>query len=150
MYFWKHISVIRTAESLCCFSKQWHLRHLWLSLQAGKQNGHRAPAFLITEALAGTEEGGLLFLLGLFSLGQPPWRAEIPLVPAIPGSKRELMLLWHCKRSVMNTSLSVLLFGQKTSGDHGLRPNDTHNWWMQQLKEDMMTEWRITPFYVPF
>lgn len=41
------------------------------SFQAGKQNGHRAPAFLITEALAGTEKGGLLFFLGLVSLGQP-------------------------------------------------------------------------------
>lgn len=116
------------------------------SLQAGKQNGHQVPAFLITEALAGSEEGGLLFLLGLFSLGQPLWRAEIPLVPAIPGGRKELiMLLWPCTRSVMNTSLSVLLFGQKMSGDCRLRPNDTYNWWIQQLKEDMITERRITP-----
>lgn len=146
MYFWKCISIIRNAGSSAAFpnSGTAGISGCVASLQAGKQNGQRAPALLITRVLAGTEEGGLLFLPGLFSPEQPPWRAETPLVPPVPGSRRELMLLWHCKRSVMNTSLSVLLFGQGASRGHWLRPNDTYNWGMQQLKGDMIAERHIT------
>lgn len=151
MYFWKRISDIRNSgspansqQSSFPNSSTSGTSGCVVSLQAGKQNGYRAPALLITGVLAGTEEGGLLFLLGLFSPEQPPWRAETPLVPLAPGGRKELMLLWHCKRSVRNTSFSVLLFGQEARRGHWQRPNDTYNWWMQQLKGDVVAERHIT------
>lgn len=146
MYFRKRISVIKNPGSSAAFpnSGTSGISGCAASLQAGKQNGHRAPALLITGVLPGTEEGGLLFLLGPFSPEHPLWRAEMPLVPPVPGGRMELMLLQHCKRSAMNTSLSVLLFVQEASRGHWLRLNDTYNWWMQWLKGDMIAERHMT------
>lgn len=137
MYFWKHISVIRNAESFCCFSKRRHLRHLWLCCKfAGRQTEWPLCTCFFNYRSISWHKRRWPFI--------PPGALFTWAAP-VKGSDTQLMLLWHCERSVMNTSLSVLLFGQKTSGDHWPRPNDTSNWWTQQLKEDVIAERRVTP-----